>query len=166
MTDFWNLIVQSNTFNFAILAIIIAIVCIKIDLPNIIEKIRDEIALAIENANYEKQTAEKELRKTKKIVKNTDLEVNEKIDHAKKSAKLISDEIKKNTELSIQHIKDNIDRVIQAEEKKITAELTHNTIQSSVELAKKNIVDKLNNNIDLHNKFIEKSIQELDKIEL
>ena len=60
MVDFWNLIVQSNTFNFAILAIIIAIVCVKIDLPNVIEKIREEVSLAIENANSEKQSAEKE----------------------------------------------------------------------------------------------------------
>ena len=166
MTDFWNLIVQSNTFNFAILAIIIAIVCVKIDLLNVIEKIKEDIALAIENANYEKQSTEKELRKTKKLVKNTDQEVDEKISHAKKSAKLLSDEIKKNTELSIQHIKENIYRVIKAEEKKVSAELTYKTIESSIELAKKNIIEMLNNNIELHNKFIEKSIQELDKIEL
>lgn len=166
MTDFWSLIVQSNTFNFAILAIIIAVVCVKIDLPNVIEKIKEDIALAIENANYEKQSAEKELRKAKKLVKNTDQEIDEKINHAKKNAKLLSDEIKKNTELSIQHIKENVDRVIKAEEKKIHAELTYKTIQSSIELAKENIVAKLDGNIELHNEFIEKSIQELDKIEL
>ena len=79
MTDFWSLIVQSNTFNFAILAIIIAVVCVKIDLPNVIEKIKEDIALAIENANYEKQSAEKELRKAKKLVKNTDQEIDASI---------------------------------------------------------------------------------------
>lgn len=166
MVDFWNLIVQSNTFNFAILAIIIAIVCVKIDLPNVIEKIREEVSLAIENANSEKQSAEKELKRTKKLVKNTDQEVTEKIDHAKKNAKLLSNEIKKSTDLAIHQIKDNVDRVIQAEEKKIKAGITHETIQSSIELAKKNIIDKLESNPMLHNKFIEKSIKELEKIEL
>ncbi len=166
MVDFWNLIVQSNTFNFAILAIIIAIVCVKIDLPSVIEKIREEVSLAIENANSEKQSAEKELKKTKKLVKNTDLEVTEKLEHAKKNANLLSSEIKKNTDLAIQQIKENVDRIIQAEEKKINAGITQETIQSSIELAKRNIIDKLVSNPELHNEFIEKSIKELEKIEL
>ena len=42
MAEFWNLLVQSNTFNFAILVIIIAVVFAKIDLPGIIEKIKKD----------------------------------------------------------------------------------------------------------------------------
>ena len=78
----------------------------------------------------------------------------------------LSNEIKKSTDLAIQQIKDNVDRVIQAEEKKIKAGITHETIQSSIELAKKNIIDKLESNPKLHNEFIEKSIKELEKVEL
>ena len=118
MADFWNLIVQSNTFNFAILAIIIAIVCAKINMPKVIEDIRNEIASAIEKAIEEKKGAEKELKKTIKIVKNTDLEIQEKIANANQNAKLLSDEINKNSKITVQQIKDSVERIIKAEEKK------------------------------------------------
>jgi len=166
MADFWNLIVQSNTFNFAILAIIIAIVCAKINMPKVIEDIRNEIASAIEKAIEKKKEAEKELKKTIKIVKNTDLEIQEKIANANQNAKLLSDEINKNSKITVQQIKDSVERIIKAEEKKLGAKLTNETIKNSIELAKENILQKLNEDINLHNSFIEKSIEELDKIKL
>ena len=61
MTNFWNIIVQSNTFNFAILLIMIAIVLVKLDIISIIEKIRQSVISKIENANFAKEDAQKQL---------------------------------------------------------------------------------------------------------
>lgn len=164
MAEFWNLIVQSNTFNFAILVIIIAVVFVKIDLPKIIEKIRNDAAFAIENAELEKKNAARELKTAKKNVKNTDSEVEEKLKNAEKSAGLLSDEIKKNTDIQLRQIKNNVLRVVQAEEKKLSTKLTQETISNSVKLAKEKILAKLAEDTHLHKKFIEDSIGELDKL--
>ena len=72
----------------------------------------------------------------------------------------------KNTELQIENIKSNILKVINAEEKSLSAKLTQDTVNNSIELAKQNIINKLNENPDLHNKFIDDSINEIDRVQL
>ncbi len=166
MAEFWNLIVQSNTFNFAILVIIIAVVFAKIDLPGIIEKIKNDVARAIENAKQEKENAEKDLKTAQKTAANTDNEVAEQLKTAKNNAQNLSQGIMKNTELQIENIKSNILKVINAEEKSLSAKLTQDTVNNSIELAKQNIINKLNENPDLHNKFIDDSINEIDRVQL
>ncbi len=166
MAEFWNLIVQSNTFNFAILVIIIAVVFAKIDLPGIIEKIKNDVARAIENAKQEKENAEKDLKTAQKTAANTDNEVAEQLKTAENNAQNLSQGIIKNTELQIENIKSNILKVINAEEKSLSAKLTQDTVNNSIELAKQNIINKLNENPDLHNKFIDDSINEIDRVQL
>ncbi len=166
MAEFWNLIVQSNTFNFAILVIIIAVVFAKIDLPGIIEKIKNDVARAIENAKQEKENAEKDLKTAQKTAANTDNEVAQQLKTAENNAQNLSQGIMKNTELQIENIKSNILKVINAEEKSLSAKLTQDTVNNSIELAKQNIINKLNENPDLHNKFIDDSINEIDRVQL
>ena len=166
MAEFWNLIVQSNTFNFAILVIIIAVVFAKIDLPGIIEKIKNDVARAIENAKQEKENAEKDLKTAQKTAANTDNEVAQQLKTAENNAQNLSQGIMKNTELQIENIKSNILKVINAEEKSLSAKLTQDTVNNSIELAKQNIINKLNENPDLHNKFIDDSITEIDRVQL
>ncbi len=166
MTDFWNLIVQSNTFNFAILVIIFAVIFVKIDLPAVIEKIKNDVAQAIENAKKEKENAEIELETAKKTAANTDNEVTEQLRSAENNARNLSEGIMKNTEIQIENIKSNILRVITAEEKNLSSKLTQETVNSSIELAKQNIINKLSENKSLHEKFIDDSIKELDRVQL
>ncbi len=162
MADFWNTIVQSNTFNFAILVIILAVIFAKINLPEIIEKIRSEISGAIENAQTEKETADKKLKNAKKVLKNLDNEIKEKIDGAKLNAKTQSDKIIQDSDLQVKRIETGIKKTINAIEKKISTQLTEETAKKSLELAKKHILAQLDDN--LHQKFIDESIEELDKI--
>lgn len=159
MTGFWDIIIETNTFNFAILVIIIAVILVKINVPELTEKIRKEIAKQIENARLEKQNAQNELKSAKKATKNTDNEVSEKLQGAKNNAKLLSDEINKNTESQIRNINDNIERVIMSEEKKMSTKLKSDTVKNAIALAKQDIIGKLDT--ELHEKLIEQSIKEL-----
>ena len=131
MADLWNTIVQSNTFNFAILVIIIAAVFVKIDIAGIIEKIKNDAAFAIENAKSEKENAQKELITAQKTAANTDNEVKERLENA---------------------------------EKNLSLKLTQGAVVDSMELAKQNIETRLNQ--ELHEKFIDASLNELDKVKL
>ncbi len=166
MTEFWNLVVQSNTFNFAILVMIIAIVFVKIDVPKIIEKIRLEISNSIENAEKLKKESQIELKTAKKTTKNTEAEIEEKLTSAKNNAKLLENEISKNAKSQATQIENNVNRVISAETKKVSTKLSNDTIDKAINLAKENILNKLEIEPNIHNKFIEESITELDRIEL
>ena len=166
MTDFWNLIVESNTFNFAILVIILAVVFVKIDLPGIIEKIKNDVAKAIENAKKEKENAEIELKSAQKTAANTDNEVAQQLKTAEDNAQNLAQGIMKNTETQMENIKSNILRVITAEEKNLSSKLTQEAVDNSIELAKQNIINKLNENKSLHEKFIDDSINEIGRVQL
>lgn len=164
MAEFWEIIVKTNTFNFVILVIIFAVVCVKFNIPKVLENIKNDIATAINNAEQKKIVAEKELKKASKLVKNTDNEVQEKLKIAKKNAKTLVNDINKTTTQQIEHIQNNINRVIESEEKKATSELSSNTINSAIELAKNTIIENLKIDKTLHTKLIEKSIKELREI--
>ena len=164
MADFWNIIVQSNTFNFAILVILLAIVFAKIDLPGIIEKIKNEVASSIENAKKERLNAEEELKSAEEKAGKTDSEVKLQLQNAENNAKNLADNILKNTDENIKRIVDNIKKVILAEERNLSTKLTQETLNKAVDLAKQNILSKLD--ADMHQKLLDDSINEIDKVNL
>lgn len=164
MTELWDLIVQSNTFNFAILVIIFAIIFVKLDFGTVVEKIKKDVIEAIETAKKERDLAKKELKEAKGKVKNLDSEIKERIDTASKNAQTIAKQILNDNKSKIQQIENNANKIINAEERNLSADLTSKTIQSSVELAKKHIKGLLQENEDLHDKYIDKSLNEIDKV--
>ena len=164
MVEFWDIIVKTNTFNFAILLIIFAIVFVKLNVPQILENIKNDIASTINNARTEKDLAEKELKQTTKLVKNTDKEIEEKLNIAKLNAKTLVNNINKVTKEQIKHIENNVARAIDSEEKKVNNELSNNTINSAIELAKKTLINKLKEDKSLHSKLLDKSIEEIRNI--
>ena len=164
MVNFWNHIVETNTFNFIIMVVIFVIIFQKINISKIIQKIQEGVANAINNAQKEKQNADKALKDAKKTVKNTDAEIEENINTAKKNAKNLASEIKKYSDEQISHLRENIGRVVSAEEKKLSSKLQQGTIVESINLARENIINKLAEDPKLHEKLIEESIKELDKI--
>ena len=53
-------------------------------------------------------------------------------------------------------------KTIASEKQKIYTTLTQETLKKAVETAKENIIRKLNEDVELHNEFINNSIKELD----
>ena len=76
----------------------------------------------------------------------------------------IAKQISADTDEKVKLIEKNIERVIGAEEKTISAKMTEKTLNASVELAKRHIQGLLDGNPDLHNKFIDESIENLGRI--
>ena len=164
LVNFWNLIVKSNTFNFIVLILIFAILFKKINISSIIEKIRDEIVNTIENAKKEQENAKNKLSNAEKAIENIDDEIKQKLNEASKRAEDMSKQILDNTDLRLKLIEKNIERVVNAEEKTLSAKMTEKTLKASVELAKKQIINMLESNPDMHNKYIDESIENIDRV--
>lgn len=161
MLEFWEMIVKTNTFNFAILLLIFAIIFVKLNIPKIIENIKNDIINTVDNAQSEKLTSLNELDQTKNLVKNTDNEVAQQLNRAKISAKTLENDIKSNTSQQITNIEKNIERVIKSEEQKTHNELTEKTINSAIELAKLKIKSSLKEDETLHNRLLDNCLDEL-----
>lgn len=166
MAEFWSLIVKSNTFNFIIMLIIFAIIWQKLNISEKLETIRLEIANFIENSKHEKENAENQLETTKKDVENIKDEIIKTIESAKISAQNVYEEINKMTHNTVEKIEANVDKIIDNEARKINSKLTINTAQSAITLAKTKLKKMFEENPNLHEQYIEQSIEAIDRIKI
>lgn len=166
MAELWDLIVRSNTFNFIVLLAILAVIWNKLNISEKLEFMRQEIADFIEKSKQEKDNAQKQLKTTKKDVEHLSEEINETLEKAKISAQNVFDEIKQMTKIGIEKIEANVDKIIDNETRKINSKLTIETSQKAIDLAKEKLQKMFDENPQMHNTFIEQSIETLDKVKL
>ncbi len=162
--EIWTLIVKSNAFNFLILLglIIFAIKFFKVG--NLIEKACLKVKETVENSDLEKENSKVELQKANETIKNIANEVKEIFDNAQKSAELMGEKILKDADLQAKNIEQNAKKVMEFESKKVALNLTQKTALASLEVAKNHIKNTLKEKPQYHNDFIQKSIDELDRL--
>ena len=164
LANFWNIIVKSNTFNFAVLLLIFAILFKKLNVSALVEKIKQDIINTINNAKAERENAKNKLYDAQKSIEHIEEEIKQRLDEASLRGEGIAKQIAANADEQVKLIEKNISRVINAEEKTLSAKITEKTLKASIELAKQRIKNTLVNNPELHNKFIDESIDNIDRV--
>lgn len=160
----WRLVVESNTFNFIIFAAIIAWILKKINISLIITSFQQKIIKILDEVRKEGETAKNKLTHAEKSVEKLADELNAIVEDAKKSAEIISKKILAETQKQLEDIEFNAQKIIAAEKKFLISKLTKNTSKASVEAAKIHIRDVLTQTPDLHEKYINESIEELERL--
>ncbi len=166
MADFWNLIVQSNTFNFLVMLVIFVMLWQKLDLTSKVEAMKSDIVEFIENSKREKELASLHLQEAEKSVANLDAEIREKLDTSKALAQNVFDEIQGMAQKSVEKIEANVDKIIDNETRKINSKLANTTADNAISLATGRLQEMFAQNPELHNKYINDSIETLDRIKL
>lgn len=164
ISKIWNIIVQSNTFNFVVFVLILVWVAKKIDIHSIITSLQEKIIKIINDVKREHEEATNKLRQAEKAVENLGEELKTIVEDAAKSAEVISQKILTEAEKQVENIKANAKKVIDAEEKLLISKLTKNTSLASVGAAKEHVQNVLTENPLLHEKYINESIDELDRL--
>ena len=159
--SFWDTIIETNTFNFVILVIIFAVIFKKAKVSEVVNKIKNDITSSIEKAKDEKVNSINNLKNAQAQYDTLDTELKNRLVDAEQKSEAIVSKILSDANEQIKSIERNAQISITAEEKAINAVAVEKTLKSSVALAEKIIVEKLKNNPELHNKFIEESIGEL-----
>jgi len=164
LTHLWNKIVASNTFNFLIFIAIFAWIFKRINVKGIIDSLQAAILKVLEAAKREKDEAQNQLLLAEKAVENLGEELKVIVEDATKSAKVIGEKILSEAQKQVESIEKNATKVIEAEEKLLISKLTRSTSKASVEVAKSHITNVLVETPTLHEKYINESIDELDKL--
>lgn len=159
--NFWNAILESNTFNFAILLLIFAFFYKKLNVSSVIENLKSEIVKRIENAKQERLLANQKLQNAQKSVENLDDEIKAQLSDATQKAENLSNEIIATANKKATQISSNTKKIIEGEEKTLSAKLNDKVLKASIELAKEKIIKELETNPKLHEKFITESIGEI-----
>ena len=160
----WNLIVASNTFNFIVLVVIIAVVMSKLRVPELLTGLKDSIIAKIEASKKAKSDAEVSLSEALDKVKNLSNEVDEKLSLAKMQADNVAESIQEAAKRRIRQISDNGEKVIDAENKTLYTKLSDDTVKASINMATDYITRRLKENPDLHKRYIDEGIKELEKV--
>ena len=164
--NFWKLIVESNTFIFIVLLVILVIVMQKLKVSEAAAKLKDNIVNAIENAKNAKEKAKTYYDDAKSKIEHIEDEVSERLALATRQAENVADSISENTSRKVTQIEHNVEKVVEAEKKTLITELTDKTTKSSIILAEKYIKLRLDNEPELQDKYIEEGIEELDKVNI
>ena len=156
----------SNTINFAIMAILLGVIIKKLHLSTAFEKSIEAIKNQISNSETEKANSSKILGKNKDLIEKlpNELEEMEKTSQSKLTA--FEEKIEDNTRKTIENLVLSTDRIKTIEEKKVSNLLTQSTSKEALELAKNRICELLEKNPEMHNDFIQQSIDELDKVKI
>lgn len=163
---FENYILNTNVLNFIFLVLILAFCIIKFDLKGMLNAMQKKVADLIEEVKQNKLNSEKTLADAKSSVKNLASDIKAINTDANESAKAISEKIMNEAEVQVKNIENNADKVISAEEKQVVADLIKEVSAISIDKSKENIQNMLANNIELHEKYINESIDKLDGLAL
>ena len=166
MTDIWQIIVQSNTFNFIIVLVVLLGIVSKLDVKSKIEQLRKEIKAYVDKSSEEKEIAESSLNEINEKLKHLPEELADIKNSAENNIKGIAKRIEFEIEDKKKDIENNANRILNLEIKTFKENLTGRLSQASVDLSRKNAIEQLKNNRELHNKYIYDAINELDGINL
>lgn len=156
----------SNTINFIIMIAILYAIVRKFRLASSFEKSIAGVESSIKKSDETKHNSENVLKVAEEAMGRLPEDIKIIESEAASKAEVFKNKIEESTQKTIFNIEKNVDRVISIEEKKLSNLLTGKTIVASVELAKNHIENLLENNPELHQKFIQESITELEKVKL
>ncbi len=162
----WNNILHSNALNFIIMIAFFGFIAYKLKLSEAIEKNRASIQKSIEDSDLLKADSQEELKKVEKSLENLPNEIESILKNAEQTAKAFEAKTKADLERLVQSIKDNTEKQINAEEKHTNSVILQNAANASVEVAHKQVINALEHNKDLHRKFINDFINEIDGLEV
>ena len=166
MSDIFHLIIHSNLINFLIVLGIIIVLLVKLNLNGKIEVLRDEIKTYVDASVQEKEVAEQKLSSIKQKIEELPSQIKDIEIKTENSVKSIGEKIKADILEQKQDISNNAERIFNLEMKKFKQKLTSALSEKSIEIARENAVKQLNENNELHNKYIDSAIDELDGISL
>lgn len=164
--SFFKYLATSNAINFIIMVVILAVIVKKMNLSSAMNKSISGVESSIKKSDEEKAISENKLAEAKDKIEKLPVDIKNLEDESVAKADVFKSKIEESTQKTISGIENNIDRVISIEEKKISNIMTGKTVLASVELAKDNIKNLLRTNPELHDKFFEDSLDELDRIKL
>lgn len=164
--DFIKHLASSNAINFIVMVLILGWIIKKVNIASALSKNISGIENNIQKSDKTKADSMKYLDDAKALIDRLPSDIKELEKNSADKIEIFKNKIEENTQKSIQHLSENIDRVISIEEKKISNLLTEDTTKESMLLAEKNIKNLLSENPELHNIFIQNSIDELEKVQL
>jgi len=162
--EFITYIAKTNLFNFVIFLGIIIFICLKINVKQKLEDAKQNVVDTVEHSTAEKETSEQKLSEVQESLSNIGVEIDEILEKSLGNAKLVGEKIIEEAHNSVAVIQDNTQKAITNSQNILRNELIKRAATASIEVAKAHIIKELETNTDLHEKFINESIEQVEGV--
>jgi F0F1-type ATP synthase membrane subunit b/b' len=151
--------------NFIVFATIIGLVLRQLVHPKaLLEKEQTIIENQIKESEVVKEESEVRLSSIEASMANIEKEIDAILVSSEENAKLVGEKIVQDGSKTALTIKENTEKALENSKTILKNDLLKRTSLASVEIAKLQIINELNNNQELHNKLIEESIEALEGV--
>jgi len=157
---------KTNTVNFLLMAAILYWIIKKMNISSALKKGVDNVINAIKNSEQEKENSQNLVNSAAATMSKLPEQIKEIEKFSEQKTEVFKKQLEESSKKSIENIKQNVQKVVAIEEKKISNHITSETVADSIEASKNNIIEMLKDKPNLKYKFIDKSLEELDRIQL
>ena len=162
--EIWQKILTSNLFNFVLMLVFLGWLIKKLNLADTLEQGRKSIENRITNSQKEHQDALQTLYQTQEEGVNVEKEALEIIDKSAKNAVLVGEKLIDDAKKTAESFSVSTQNAINTNTEKLRLNLTNETAQTVINMAKTHIEKLLKEDRTLHMKYINESIDELKAI--
>ncbi len=166
IVDTIKYLLQSNTVNFLLMVGLLWYIVKKFDLISSIDNSIKNVSLSIKKSDDEMQKSKQTLKLIKEDIEKLPAEIQRIQDETEEKAQSLKKQIESSATKTIEHIKSSVPKILSIEEKKISNDIVDETVKHSLTQAEKDLLKILDSNPELHNKFIEDSLADLDRVKL
>lgn len=157
---------KTNTVNFLLMAAILYLIIKKMNISSSLKKGVDNVINSIKNSEQEKENSQNLVDSAAATMSKLPEQIKEIEKFSEQKTEVFKKQLEESSKKSIENIKQNVQKVVAIEEKKISNHITSETVADSIEASKNNIIEMLKDKPNLKYKFIDKSLEELDRIQL
>ena len=166
MDSIINVLLKSNTINFLLMLAILFWCVKKMNLKASLNKGVENVSDSIKAAELKKNKSENLVKAAQATIEKLPAQIEDIKKFNEQKTQTFKKQLEDSTQKSIKNIEQNVEKVVSIEEKKISNAITSETVANSIEASKNNIIKMLEDKPNLKYKFIDKSLEELDRIQL
>jgi len=166
LLEIWNKILLSNLFNFVLMIVLLGWIIDKFDIGGALEKGRKSIEDKINNSKKEHEDAVQTLYEVQANNAEIEKEAFEIIEKSAKNAVFVGEKLVQDAQNQSKTFAKSTQKAIETNTEKLKMNLTNETAQAAINMAKDHIEKLLKEDRNLHIKYINESIDALKGIKL
>lgn len=159
-------ILESNIINFCLMAWLLVWICKKINIKSAFNNSIKSVKDYIEKSNIEKQNSNKLVKESQELIKKLPQDKKEIEDFAQQKSEIYKKQLEENEQKIILKIAKDIEDKKAVDEKTASNSVIQYSFKKSIKKVENDILEKLKSKPELKYKFIDKSLEELDRISL
>ena len=160
----WAKICESNTFNFVVMVILLAWLIKKFDIKSKIEDGRKKIASTIEESEKARDESIEKYYQAQEKTTQIDEDMLKVFKQAEENAHSFGKKMVDEAHNTALLIKENSKKAIEANIQSTKNVILKETAEEALDLAQRKIIAELEQNPELHHKYINESIESLNNI--